>query len=172
MIDGIDDGSNEVIAVGGAGGDVNKKRRVRGKAKIKQNKEPIVFNGFPGETKRVLFLITPMNRNDSIPHLRLRLDTQEMARIWAYVNTFYNSPTHAPFLGVEADGIVGFGDEMMIVAMEFLCSCLNAKYDINHSGDDGHLVSNGRVRDDKFSSKLVPMLNICHFMSSRCGTCM
>jgi hypothetical protein len=66
--------------------------------------------------------------------------------------------------GVEGDGTIDFRDEMMMVAMEFLCSLFDAKKGNIHSGG----VVKGRVTEKIYSSSIVvTLLNDCHFMSSR-----
>jgi len=83
--------------------------------------------------------------------------------LWNYLKTYMREDTEDLVGDVGMDGSIAFGDELMIVAMEFLCSLFDARKGNNSSGS----VGKGRVIEPIYSSNIVTMLNDCSFMSSR-----
>jgi len=137
------------------------RRRVRGR-KRKGNEARAIL----GEESKVLFVVAPLN--DHGHNLRMRSSNTHFSAVWSYLKACVNKDNDILVGGGEGDGIIGFGDEMMMVAMEFLCSLFDAKKgnakkgNINSSG-----VVKGRVTQKIYSSSIVALLNDCHFMSSR-----
>jgi len=132
------------------------KRRGRGR-KRKGNVSIPTF----GEGSKVLFIVAPLNDQDH--KFKMRSSNIKFSAVWSYLKTCVNKDNDILLGGSERDGIICFGDEMMMVAMEFLCSLFDArKGTINSSG-----VVKGRVTEVIYSSSIVTLLNDCCFMSSR-----
>lgn len=114
-----------------------------------------------GEESKVLFVVAPLN--DHVHKLRIRSSDNHFLAVWYYLKACVNKDDDILVGGGEGDGTISFGDEMMMVAMEFLCSVIDAKKaNIISSG-----VVKGRVTQKIYSSSIVSLLNDCHFMSSR-----
>ena len=137
------------------------RRRVRGRKRRGNEARAIL-----GEESKVLFVVAPLN--DHGHKFRMRSSNNDFLAVWSYLKMRVNKDNDIMVGGVERDGIINFGDEMMMVAMEFLCSLFDAKKgnakkgNINSSG-----VVKGRVTQKIYSSNIVTLLNDCHFMSSR-----
>ena len=133
------------------------RRRGRGR-KCKENVGKPIF----GVERKVLFVVAPLS--DHGHKFRMKTSNIHFAAVWSYLKTCVNKGKDILVGGVEGDGTVDFGDEMMMVAMEFLCSLLDAKEGTNTLGGG---VVKGRIVEEIYSDKIITLLTGCHFMSSR-----
>jgi hypothetical protein len=115
-----------------------------------------------GVESKVLFVVAPLS--DHGHKFRMRTSNIMFSAVWSYLKTSVNKGKDILVGGVEGDGTVDFGDEMMMVAMEFLCSLIDAK---NGTKTLGGGVVKGRIVEEIYSSNIITLLTGCVFMSSR-----
>jgi len=124
------------------------RRRGRGR-KCKENVGKPIF----GVERKVLFVVAPLS--DHGHKFRMRTSNIMFSAVWSYLKTSVNKGKDILVGGVEGDGTVDFGDEMMMVAMEFLCSLFDAK---NGTKTLGGGVVKGRIVEEIYSSNIITLL--------------
>jgi len=135
-------------------GTTGRKRKAKGSAE----KAKASF----GEESKVLFVVAPLH--DDISHdVMMRSSNIHYKSLWNYLKTYMREDTDDLFGEVGIDGSIAFGDELMIVAMEFLCSLFDMRNGITHSGVDVRR----RLTEKQYSAGIISLLNVCHFMSAR-----
>jgi hypothetical protein len=133
------------------------RRRGRGRKRRRNMAKSII-----GEKSKILFVVAPLSEYGH--RFRMKTSNNHFAAVWSYLKTRVNKGNDILVGGDEGGGTVDFGDEMMMVAMEFLCSLLDAKEGTNTLGGG---VVKGRIVEEIYSDKIITLLTGCHFMSSR-----
>jgi len=128
------------------------KSRGKGKGGKRKGKDPAEkAKATFGEESKVLFVVAPL---PDINHdVMMKSSNIHYKALWDYLKTYMRKDTDDLFGDVGKDGIIAFGDELMIVAMEFLCSLFDMRDGITHSGVD--------VRDVSLKSNIQQALFHC-----------
>ena len=136
--------------------------RGKGKGRKRKGKGPAEkAKAIFGEESKVLFVVAPLH--DIYHDVMMRSSNIHYKALWNYLKTYMREDTEDLFGDVGTDGSIAFGDELMIVAMEFLCSLFDMRNGITHSGVD---MRRG-LTEKQYSTGIISLLNVCHFMSAR-----
>ena len=138
------------------------KGRGKGKGRKRKGKGPAEkAKATFGKESKVLFVVAPLN---DINHDVMMISSNiHYKALWNYLKTCMREDTEDLLGDVGMDGSIAFGDELMIVAMEFLCSLFDMRDGITHSGVD----MRRRLTEKQYSTGIISLLNVCHFMSAR-----
>ena len=102
--------------------------RGKGKGRKRKGKGPAEkANATFGEESKVLFVVAPLH---DIYHddVMIRSSNIHYKALWNYLTTYMREDITDNLFGeVGMDGSISFGDELMIVAMEFLCSLFDMR---------------------------------------------
>ena len=140
-----------------------KKGRGKGKGRKRKGKGPAEkAKATFGEESKILFVVGPLHDNMYHDVTMISSNIHHEA-LWNYLKTYMKEDTDDLFGEVGMDGSISFGDELMIVAMEFLCSLFDMRNGITYSGVDVRR----RITEKQYSTGIISLLNVCHFMSAR-----
>jgi len=158
----VDGGEGNNVGMSTAKETKHGKGRGKGKGRKRKGKGPAEkAKATFGEESKVLFVVAPLqNINHDI--MMISSNTHYKA-LWNYLKTCMREDSDDLFGDVGMDGSIAFGDELMIVAMEFLCSLFDMRDGTTHSGVDVRR----RITEKRYSTGIISLLNACHFMSAR-----
>lgn len=140
----------------------NGKGRGKGKGRKRKGKGPAEkAKATFREESKVLFVVAPLN--DINHNVTMISSNIHYKALWNYLKTYMREDTEDLVGDVGMDGSIAFGDELMIVAMEFLCSLFDMREGITHSG----VYVRRRLTEKQYSTGIISLLNVCHFMSAR-----
>ena len=138
------------------------KGRGKGKGRKRKGKGPAEkAKATFGEESKVLFVVAPLH--DINHDIMMISSNTHYKALWNYLKTCMREDSDDLFGDVGMDGSIAFGDELMIVAMEFLCSLFDMRDGTTHSGVDVRR----RITEKRYSTGIISLLNACHFMSAR-----
>ena len=158
----FDGGEGNNVGMSTAKETKNGKGRGKGKGRKRKGKGPAEkAKATFGEESKVLFVVAPLH--DINHDIMMISSNTHYKALWNYLKTCMREDSDDLFGDVGMDGSIAFGDELMIVAMEFLCSLSDMRNGITNSGVDVRR----RVTEKQYSTGIISLLNVCHFMSAR-----